>query len=409
MTGWRRLAPTRPKLTIRVRLTLSYAGMVTGSGAVLIGLVWAFMRFVPSYAIVASGAVKAGAGAGPGGGPGTGPSTDGEAVSSGPSGAFAVTSASDFLHILLLGSAVALLVLAVLGGAVGWVVAGRIIEPLAAINKAATLAATGSLDHRLAPTGPRDEIRDLAETFDGMLDGLQRSFDTHRRFAANASHELRTPLATTQTMIDVALADDEADAGALRELARRIRLVNAANIQTVDALLDLADIDSSRLARAPVDLRSVVTAAVDGALSEAADRRVTIVVVADEHPSTQASTVVGDTVLLRQTMVNLVQNAVRHNIDGGTVAVRLDRRGPDVVVTVCNTGTLVPADVVESLREPFVRNAGRVGTGSGTGHGLGLTIAASVVDAHDGELTLTANTGGGLTVEVALRARDGEP
>ena len=147
--------------------------------------------------------------------------------------------------------------LAALGGTVGWLVAGRIIRPLAAINAAATRAATGALDHRVGLDGPRDEIRDLSQTFDRMLASLERSFATHRRFAVNASHELRTPLATTQTMIDVTLADPDAGAEELRALAARVREVNRSNIETVDALLDLAAADTDGLAREPLDLADI--------------------------------------------------------------------------------------------------------------------------------------------------------
>jgi two-component system sensor histidine kinase VanS len=223
------------RLPIRVRLTLSYAGMVTGCGAAFIAIVYLFMRYVPSYLIIED--------------PRPGPVEIGRTI---PAEGVAITSPTDFLQVLLVVSLAALVILAVLSGVVGWIVAGRIIKPLAAINAAATRAATGTLDHRVGLEGPRDEIRDLSDTFDRMLASLERAFATHRRFAANASHELRTPLATTKTMIDVTLADPDSDADELRALAERVREVNQSSIETVNALLDLADVDSGTLVRRPV-------------------------------------------------------------------------------------------------------------------------------------------------------------
>ncbi len=233
------------RLTIRTRLTLSYACMVIGCGAVLIALIYLYMGHVPDYGPPAVPTELA-----PSGGamePGAVADTSDVAI----------TSAQDVLDNLLTASVIALVVLVVVSGTLGWVVAGRIIRPLVAINAAATRAATGALDHRVALGGPKDEIRDLSDTFDRMLASLERSFIAHRRFAANASHELRTPLATTKTMIDVVLADSDADAGELRSLAERVREVNRSNIETVDALLDLASASTAALSHEPVDIAEI--------------------------------------------------------------------------------------------------------------------------------------------------------
>lgn len=401
----------RPRFTIRSRLTLTYAGLVTGCGAVLIAVVWVFMRFVPSYAIVASTTAD--------GSPATfgtrtpvpvataeQPATvDTERVEALRATApFSVTSEADFLQLLLLISVVALALLAVLSGIIGWIVAGRVLRPLKSINDAATLAAAGSLDHRIGLRGPKDEIRSLSDTFDGMLDSLARSFEAHRRFAANASHELRTPLATVQTMIDVALADPEADSAALRALAGRIRTVNSTNLQTVEALLDLADISEGRLTCEPVDLALVVAGAARAVAPEARRRNVQVLV----SPSSAVpghSVVLGDTVLLRQCIGNLMRNAVEHNHHGGRVEVRVSGQGDTIAVVVRNTGERVPDEIVETLLEPFVRGAGRTSGGDATrGRGLGLAIAASVADAHGGVVRLRANPAGGLLAELRLPA-----
>lgn len=368
----------RRRLRIRTRLTLSYAGLITGCGAALIAIVYFFMRYVPSYRL-ANLAM----------------SVPRPRVDVHPVEAIAITTADDFLRLFLIASTVALIVLAAIGGAVGWFVAGRIIRPLAAINAAATRAATGALDHRVGLDGPKDEIRDLSDTFDGMLASLERSFATHRRFAANASHELRTPLATTQTMIDVALADLDAGVAELRALAGRVREVNRSNIETVDALLDLADADTGALAREPVNLAAIT----DAVLHELADEAATAGVALPER--TGEATALGDAVLIRQALANLVRNAVRHNRCGGRATVRLATRGTAARVTITNTGALVPHDAVEAIVEPFVRGAGRTLT-RGSGHGLGLAIVAAITTAHDGTLTLRPNPGGGLTVHLDL-------
>lgn len=368
------------RLRIRTRLTLSYAGLVTGCGAALIAVVYFFLRFVPSYRFAAT------------------MPTEQElppASELRPAAAVEVTSAEDFLNLFLTASGVALVLLAALGGTVGWLVAGRIIRPLAAINAAATRAATGALDHRVGLDGPRDEIRDLSETFDRMLASLERSFATHRRFAVNASHELRTPLATTKTMIDVALADPDTGAEELRALAGRVREVNRSNIETVDALLDLAAADTAGLAREPLDLADVTDSVLCELAGEAAVARVAL-------PARNGSaTASANAVLVRQALSNLVRNAVRHNRSGGRATVRLSTHGTTARVTVVNTGPLVPQATVDTLVEPFTRATGRTLT-RGRGHGLGLAIVAAITTAHDGTLTLHPNPGGGLTAHLDL-------
>lgn len=368
----------RHRLRIRTRLTLSYAGLVTGCGAVLIAIVYFFMRFVPSYRIANTL---------------TGPLPPGVEVR--PAAAVQISSAEDFLTLFLAASSVALVVLAALGGMVGWLVAGRIIRPLAAINAAATRAATGALDHRVSLDGPRDEIRDLSDTFDRMLASLERSFATQRRFAMNASHELRTPLATTQTMIDVALADPHAGAGELRALAGRVREVNRSNIETVDALLDLADAGAGELAREPVNLSHITDAVLRELAAEATTAGVELRVRTGEAGA------LGDPVLIRQAVANLVRNAIRHNRSGGSATVRLSTHDTTARATVTNTGAVVPHNTVDALVEPFVRGTGRTLT-RGCGHGLGLAIVSAITTAHGGTLTLQPNPDGGLTVHLDL-------
>ena len=369
------------RLTIRARLTLTYAGLVTGSGAVLIALVYLYMRqlqvAVPEQA----------------------PSTDGveEEVY------LRITLMSEFLNTMLVISLGALVLLALLSGAVGWVVAGRMLAPLSTMNEAAKQAASGDLSRRLSLTGPRDEIRDLADTYDHMLDSLETSLGTYRRFAANASHELRTPLATAQTMIDVTLADPAASAEQLRSLAERLRETNRANVETVDALLDLAEAQSGDLYREQVDLGEVVASALSQLVPEAGAREVDL-----PEPPDALVVVEGDPVLLRQAVSNLLRNAVRHNVAHGGIELELTGTDDRARLRVSNDGPLVPAERLESLREPFVRGSGR-GRTRDAGHGLGLAIVSAVATAHNGVLELSANPSGGLTVTLDLPVRNDDP
>ncbi|WP_052374736.1 sensor histidine kinase [Actinomyces israelii] len=374
--------PRARRLTIRARLTLTYAGLVTGSGAVLIALVYLYMR---RFEVPVSEAPVVGTN-----------ESDGSIY-------LRVTLLSEFLNTMLGISLGALVLLALLSGAVGWVVAGRMLAPLSTMNEAAKQAASGDLSRRLALAGPHDEIRDLADTYDHMLDSLESSLATYRRFAANASHELRTPLATAQTMIDVTLADPGASADQLRSLVERLRETNRANVETVDALLDLAEAQSGDIYREEVDLGEVMATVLAQLAPEAAEREVTL-------PAAPGDIVVveGDPVLLRQAVSNLLRNAVRHNVAGGGVELGLARAGDRARLLLSNDGPLVPAEHLTALREPFVRGAGR-GRTRGDGHGLGLAIVSAVADAHDGVLELSANPSGGLSVVLDLPARSGEP
>ena len=374
--------PRARRLTIRARLTLTYAGLVTGSGAVLIALVYLYMR---RFEVPVSEAPVVGTN-----------ESDGSIY-------LRVTLLSEFLNTMLGISLGALVLLALLSGAVGWVVAGRVLAPLSTMNEAAKQAASGDLSRRLALAGPHDEIRDLADTYDHMLDSLESSLATYRRFAANASHELRTPLATAQTMIDVTLADPDASADQLRSLTERLRETNQANVETVDALLDLAEAQSGDIYREEVDLGEVVATVLAQLAPEAAEREVTL-------PAAPGDVVVaeGDPVLLRQAVSNLLRNAVRHNVPGGGIDLELARADGRARLRLSNGGPLVPAERLASLREPFVRGAGR-GRTRGAGHGLGLAIVSAVATAHDGVLELSANPSGGLSAVLDLPVRADSP
>ena len=377
----------RPRrLSIRVRLTLTYAGLVTAAGAVLIALVYFYTRYVTL-------SIEIG---GPVGDTAAVPASQASEVTQ------VDTNLFDLLSSIMRSAVGALALLVVLSGTVGWILAGRMLQPLSSMNAAAKRAASGDLSQRLDLSGPRDEIHDLADTFDNMLASLERSFSVHRRFAANASHELRTPLATTQTMIDVALSDPQASAEDLRTVLTRVLETNRANRETIDALLDLADAQSGKLARENVDMEATVRDALGVIAPEVAER--------DLHVSShlRAIQVPGDPVLLRQSVSNLLRNAARYNVDGGRITVDMARLDDGVRLTICNDGPAVPADKLDSLREPFVRGEGR-GRTRGSGHGLGLAIVTAVATAHGGELHLSANPTGGLTAVLELPRGEVEP
>lgn len=364
------LLPWTPRLTVRVRLTLSYAALLVAAGLVTAAVIYLVMRYVPDYPLTQ---------ANPGADPPVAPSR------------------SEILDAVVRFSALGLLVLAVVGLAGGWFLAGRMLRPVQQITAAARLAAQGSLEHRIGLRGRRDEFTDLADTFDEMLDRLQRSFQASQRFAANAAHELRTPHAITRTVLEVALADPGSQN--VERLAGRLAEVNERSIGLVEALLGLAAVDGRAPVREPVDLATTMRQVVDELGPEATAAGVAVTA------DLQTAPAVGDPALLHQLALNLAQNAVRHNLrTGGTVRLRTGCDGNRSQLVVVNTGEVLEDDEVARFAEPFVRRRGRIATPDGgtRSHGLGLTIAAAIADVHGGELQLTANPEGGLTARVAL-------
>jgi two-component system sensor histidine kinase VanS len=283
-----------------------------------------------------------------------------------------------------------LLVFGLLGG---WVLAGRMLAPLARITDATRTATAGSLAHRIQLPGRTDEFRELADAFDTMLGRLEAHVAEQQRFAANASHELRTPLAITQTLLDVARNDPNRDTG---ELVERLHFVNTRAIDLTEALLLLSRADQRSFIREQLDLSLIAEEATETLLPLAEQQGVTIETAGDITPT------IGSHALLLQLTANLVHNAIVHNLsEQGSVWVATSVHPKTVVLTVENTGEKLTPQLVSTLVEPFRRGTERLRTGH-AGVGLGLAIVRSITHAHDGTLTLTPRAAGGLRVTVQL-------
>jgi len=296
------------------------------------------------------------------------------------------------LHELLLWSLVGLGVATIVSGVLGWAIGRRILLPLHRVTGAAQRASQEHLDERIRLNGPDDELKDLADTFDDMLDRLDLAFASQRRFVANASHELRTPLTSMRTLIDVVMAKPTRTTEQLETVVGRVRQALDQSEAIIDGLLTLARSERGLTTRELVDLEAAAQDAIDQTRTSA--RSSNIVIEAD----LSAAPTLGDRVLVERLVANLVDNAVRYNITGGSVHVETGTHHGRPYLTVTNTGPLVPEPKVASLFEPFTRLDQRVTNGQGVG--LGLSIVASVVAAHSGHLQADALANGGLKITV---------
>ena len=298
------------------------------------------------------------------------------------------------VHQLLLYSLIGLGVIGLLSGLIGWLVAGRALRPIHAITGAARKASEENLGERLRLQGPHDELRELGEVFDGMLARLDAAFASQRRFVANASHELRTPLTVMRTAIDVTLAKPERTVAQLEDMAAEVRAAVDRAEALIEALLTLARSDRGVLTREHTDLAVLAEDALDAAAPRVRARSLQLETALAHAPT------FGDYVLLDRMVANLVDNAVRHNPEGGWIQVATGTRGGDAYLEVANGGPVLPADLVPQLFEPFRRAHGH--DGSGDGAGLGLSIVQSVAAAHTGTAVACSRSAGGLEVTVLL-------
>lgn len=377
----------QPGVSVRLKLTLSYAGFLLLAGVLLLTVVWVFLlRYVPEEIDLQPVPSPGGAAYGA---PARDPSLPGAARLP------FVPNRADLQHAFAPRAAQMLAFLLVFGLAGGWLLAGHMLAPLTRITDATRLAATGSLAHRIWLPGRNDEFRELADAFDAMLARLEAHVAEQQRFAANASHELRTPLAITQTLLDVARSDPTRDTS---ELLERLHAVNARAIDLTEALLLLSRADQRAFVREPIDLSLLVEEATETLLPRAEQRGMTIDISGDVTLTS------GSHALLLQVTTNLIHNAIVHNVpDGGRVWVTTSVHPKGVVLTVANTGAQLSPQLVATLVEPFRRGSARIRSDH-AGVGLGLAIVTSIVHAHDGTLTLTPRAAGGLCVTVQLPA-----
>jgi signal transduction histidine kinase len=371
----------RPRTTVRWRLTLLYSLLFLLCGAALLAITYEFfIKFAFSYPPKAAG-------------PNGSPANSSLAALDAALGRVRTA----YLHRLLVGSGIALGIMAVVSGVLGWVVAGRVLAPLRTITAATERISATDLHQRLAMPGPRDELRLLADTIDRLLARLEAAFDAQRRFVANASHELRTPLAMMRTTLDVAIAKPGGVPEQTRQLDADLRTDLEHADQLLESFLTLARAESGRLEeRNRVALEALIAAGLNARSDQIAAKHLTI----ETHLA--AVEVTGGSTLLARMIDNVIDNAVRHTEPGDTVKLTLapvHRHFARIIVD--SSGQMLDQAAVAQLAQPFKRLR-QDRTGSQNGHGLGLSIVAAVAAAHDGSLELHPRTEGGLRVQITL-------
>jgi signal transduction histidine kinase len=304
---------------------------------------------------------------------------------------------------LLIASGITLAVIAVAAAAIGWLIAGRVLRPLRTITAAARRISASSLHERLALHGPDDELKELADTLDSLFARLEASFDAQRRFAASASHELRTPLTRERALLQVTLADPAATTGTWQGAGRELLASNAEQEHLIEALLTLASSEAGPGERQSLDLATITSAAL--AVPRPAISRLGLYV----HANLQPAILDGDPLLVQQLVTNLIDNAVRHNIAGGDIRITTGTDSGHAVLSVTNSGQVIPPTEVDRLFQPFERLGPRPARRDGYGHGLGLSIVRAIATAHGATIGARARPGGGLVVDVTFSPSPSDP
>jgi signal transduction histidine kinase len=304
------------------------------------------------------------------------------------------------LHQLLVNSGIALAILAVLALLAGWLLAGRMLRPIRTITRTAQRISSTNLHERLALDGPQDELKELGDTLDDLFRRLDAAFEAQRQFVANASHELRTPLARQRALIQVALADPQASFSSLRAAHERVLASEQHLEQMIDALLALTRGQVGLERREHVDLAPIASRALRARESEAAGLDLDVRATLAEAPA------YGDPRLIERLIINLIDNAIRHNTPHGEVEITTGTRARQAFLAITNTGPAIPLEEIERLYQPFQRLVG-TRTRHTTGHGLGLSIVHAIATAHGAELDTRARAQGGLTIEVSFPATSG--
>ena len=384
--------------SVRLRLTLLFGGLFLAAGAALLGITYGLVSHATNGIIVAGQAGAAGL---------TAPAALPDAQQAGVQAAnYASQARAAEDNALLLYSGIALGIMAVVSVALGWFTAGHALRPLRRITAAARRISATNLHERLALEGPDDDLRELADTIDGLFARLDMSFYAQRQFVANASHELRTPLARSRTLLEVALRNPEVSAESLRTACERVLAAGAEQERLIEALLMLARGQRGIARREPLDLAAVTRDVLAARGTEVTARGLGMEVTL--APALMA----GDFALSERAVANLIDNALRHNVADGTVWVTVDTREDQAVLRVANTGPVIPPGQVGSLLLPFGRGgaAGRAPRtqaprpcqGSDDGLGLGLSIVQAIAVAHGAALGITARPDGGLAAELSF-------
>jgi signal transduction histidine kinase len=398
----------RWRFTVRVRLTLLYAGAFFLAGAALVALMYFYLgQSLDRQLSTRIGDTEQHLSAYLGQPDGHG-SIDARARLHDTLAAQYARERADTLRAMLTLSLASLGVVGVAAGGLGWLLAGRALRPLQQITATARRVADRSLHERIALDGPDDEVKDLADTFDAMLERLDRAFDGQSRFVANASHELRTPLTLNRTLIEVALDTDDVPEST-RQLGTTLLAVNRRHERLIDGLLTLASSDQRLIENARVDVAAVARHVTTTCADPARQAQVEI------RANLERAVVVGDAVLLERLVQNLVDNAIRYNLaDGGWAAISSGAADGAAFLAVENTGPIVPDYDIDGLFEPFRRlgSTDRLSddgqTPSERGAGLGLSIVRSVAHAHGGEVHAESRPGGGLLIRVRIPAASAE-
>jgi signal transduction histidine kinase len=396
-----------PQTTVRWRLTLLYGGLFLACGAALLAVTYALVAHATTlngprvFARAVTGppphvAIPPGAR----GGTVTQtsvPSQFEKLLASGKGrkaiGFVVARQRGQDLNQLEIESGIALAIMAIISALLGWLVAGRVLRPLRTITSTAQEISEANLHRRLALSGPRDELRQLADTIDGLLARLEGAFDAQRRFVANASHELRTPLTAARALLEMVMSDPRATIATYRETCQQVLRENEYQEQLIEALLMLAQGQRGLDRHEQIDLAEVVQRVAGGLELDAATSGLRMEVLATPVLTS------GNPRLIERLVSNLLENAIRHNIPGGEVKVSTGPGRGGAVLRVRNTGAVIPADEVERLLQPFQRLS-RERIGHDDGLGLGLSIIAAIATGHDAQLEVRPLKGGGLDVEV---------
>jgi signal transduction histidine kinase len=373
-----------PRRTARLRLTVLYGAVCLVFGAILLAvtylLTWGALTLTAHPVPTGSSQSRAAT------------SVQQENQGQFPGGSEQITIDR---QLLLTRSGIALVIVSAAAVAAGWLLAGGVLRPLRTITAAARRISASSLHERLALQGPDDELKELGDTLDGLFARLEASFDAQRRFAANASHELRTPLTRERTLLQVTRADRASTTDTWQTVSRELLASNAEQERLIEALLTLAGSEAGLSQRETLDLAAVTSAAL--AVPRPGISRLGLNVHADLRPAILD----GDPLLIRQLVTNLIDNAVHHNIPGGDIQVTTGTSSSRAVLSVTNSGQVIPPAEVSRLLEPFHRLGPRRARRDG-GHGLGLSIVAAISTAHGATITPQPRPGGGLAIDVTF-------